>query len=88
MADAENAIVVGIDFGTIWEAKLNFASETEKAPTAILYRGAQGAVSWGHDVPVEETSDAMRWFKLLLIDEIDLPDNLRTSSKWLQLGSW
>ncbi|GKT54566.1 HSP70 family chaperone [Colletotrichum tofieldiae] len=101
MSDAENAIVIGIDFGTTfsgvswafsgqpndievitrWEAELNFASDTEKTPTAIRYRGAQGSVSWGYGIPVEETSDAMRWFKLLLIDETDLPENLRTSSQ-------
>ncbi|GJC80448.1 hypothetical protein ColLi_03286 [Colletotrichum liriopes] len=101
MADAENAIVIGIDFGTTfsgvswafsgqpndievitrWEAELNFASDTEKTPTAIRYRGAQGSVSWGYGIPVEEISDAMRWFKLLLVDETDLPENLRTSSQ-------
>ncbi|KAK1976354.1 hypothetical protein LZ30DRAFT_603637 [Colletotrichum cereale] len=101
MADTENAIVIGIDFGTTfsgvswafsgqpndievitrWEAELNFASDTEKTPTAILYRGAQGAVSWGYDIPIDETPDAMRWFKLLLVDKADLPDNLRHSSQ-------
>ncbi|KAK2053962.1 actin-like ATPase domain-containing protein [Colletotrichum caudatum] len=101
MADTENVIVIGIDFGTTfsgvswafsgqpndievitrWEAKLNFASDTEKAPTAILYHVTQGVLSWGYDIPIEEISEAMRWFKLLLIDEADLPENLRTSSQ-------
>ncbi|KZL87999.1 hsp70 family chaperone [Colletotrichum incanum] len=101
MAGADNAIVIGIDFGTTfsgvswafsgqpndievitrWEAELNFASDTEKTPTAMLFRGAQSSVSWGYGIPVEETSDAMRWFKLLLVDETDLPENLRTSSQ-------
>ncbi|KAK1970942.1 actin-like ATPase domain-containing protein [Colletotrichum sublineola] len=68
-----------IEVITRWEAELNFASDTEKVPTAILYRGAQGAVSWGYDIPTEDISAAMRWFKLLLVDEADLPEKLRTS---------
>ncbi|EFQ35937.1 uncharacterized protein GLRG_11045 [Colletotrichum graminicola M1.001] len=99
MADTDNTIVIGIDFGTTfsgvswafsgqpneievitsWEAEMNYASDREKAPTAILYRGTQNAVSWGYEIPVDEIQDAMRWFKLLLIDEADLPDNLKHS---------
>ncbi|KAK2038571.1 actin-like ATPase domain-containing protein [Colletotrichum somersetense] len=70
-----------IEVITRWEAEMNFASDREKAPTEILYRGAQNAVFWGYGIPIEEIQDAMRWFKLLLVDEVDLPDNLRTSSK-------
>ncbi|KAK1995876.1 actin-like ATPase domain-containing protein [Colletotrichum falcatum] len=101
MAHTENAIVIGIDFGTTfsgvswafsgqpneieqitaWETELNYTSDTKKVPTAIIYRGAQGAVSWGYDIPMADMAGAMRWFKLLLVDEADLPDNLRTSSQ-------
>ncbi|KAI3558107.1 hypothetical protein CABS01_02666 [Colletotrichum abscissum] len=101
MADDENAIVIGIDFGTTfsgvswafsgqpndievitrWETELNFASDTEKTPTTVLYEGTQGAISWGHGVSVEKSPDAMKWFKLLLIDDADLPKKLRTSSQ-------
>ncbi|KAK1574456.1 uncharacterized protein LY79DRAFT_593272 [Colletotrichum navitas] len=101
MADTEDAIVIGIDFGTTfsgvswafsgqpndievitrWESEMNYASDREKAPTTILYRGTQNAVSWGYEIPVEEIQDAIRWFKLLLIDGPDLPDNLRHSSR-------
>ncbi|KAK2024068.1 actin-like ATPase domain-containing protein [Colletotrichum zoysiae] len=104
MADNEDAIVIGIDFGTTfsgvswafsgqpndievimrWESDTNYASDREKAPTAMLYRGAQSPISWGYEISVDEIQDAMRWFKLLLIDEADLPENLRRSSQILE----
>ncbi|KXH31769.1 hypothetical protein CSIM01_09444 [Colletotrichum simmondsii] len=101
MADNEDVIVIGIDFGTTfsgvswafsgqpndievitrWEAELNFASDTEKTPTMIHHQGPQGTVSWGYGISTENIPDAMRWFKLLLVDGADLPANLRTSSQ-------
>ncbi|KAI8228109.1 hypothetical protein K4K54_002426 [Colletotrichum sp. SAR 10_86] len=70
-----------IEVITRWEAQLNFASDTEKTPTAILYHGKQGAATWGHGIPPEDADSALKWFKLLLVDEKDLPDNIRHSSQ-------
>ncbi|KAK1713751.1 uncharacterized protein BDZ83DRAFT_756722 [Colletotrichum acutatum] len=101
MVDSENAIIIGIDFGTTfsgvgwafsgqpndievitrWEAELNYTSDTAKTPTTILYQKPRGAVCWGSEITVEKSHDAMKWFKLLLVDDAELPANLRTSSQ-------
>lgn len=53
------------------------ASDKEKAPSIISY-GAEGQVStWGYGFSPPE--EPVKWFKLLLLDEGDLPDELQNS---------
>jgi molecular chaperone DnaK (HSP70) len=89
-------VIVGIDFGTTysgaaftwgnkvdqievitsWESDLHGNSDEDKAPTVLSHKEG---VRWGYDVPPE--SDQIRWFKLLLLDEKDVPDDIRRSGK-------
>ncbi|KAF4813316.1 Heat shock 70 kDa protein 12A [Colletotrichum tropicale] len=62
-----------------WESKLNLNSDKEKAPSAILFPGKRGTVSWGYGIPPNAKQEPMRWFKLLLVDEKDLPSKVKDS---------
>ncbi|KAK3390828.1 hypothetical protein B0H63DRAFT_539285 [Podospora didyma] len=73
-----NVIIVGIDFGTTYSGVAYTWSNKEKAPTAISY-GARGEVKWGYAIPREK--DQVKWFKLLLLDDNDLPAEARSSEK-------
>jgi len=63
---------------TSWESDLHTNGEEEKAPTAIAY-GRQGKVQWGYAIPQDE--EQVKWFKLLLIDKEDLPEDVKNSPK-------
>ncbi|KAM0434569.1 hypothetical protein ACHAPT_003666 [Fusarium lateritium] len=63
---------------TNWKNLRNFNHDKEKVPSAVLYdRNTENLFSWGYAVPIEEA--VLRWFKLLLVDENDLPFKIRTS---------
>ncbi|KAJ4323450.1 hypothetical protein N0V84_004322 [Fusarium piperis] len=63
---------------TNWKNLRNFNHDKEKVPSAVFYNeNTEGDFSWGYAVPIEE--DVLRWFKLLLVDEDDLPFKIRTS---------
>ncbi|RSM02208.1 hypothetical protein CEP52_008083 [Fusarium oligoseptatum] len=63
---------------TNWKTLRNFNQDKEKVPSAVFYdQMTEGDFSWGYAVPIGE--DVLRWFKLLLVDEIDLPFKIRTS---------
>ncbi|KAJ4236000.1 hypothetical protein NW759_001086 [Fusarium solani] len=63
---------------TNWVNLRNFNQDKEKVPSAVLYNQmTAGEFSWGYAVPIGE--DVLRWFKLLLVDENDLPFKIRTS---------
>ncbi|TEA15828.1 Chaperone protein DnaK [Colletotrichum sidae] len=77
-------IVIGIDFGTTfsgWCSELNLNSDTEKTPTTLLYGNLQEKACWGYGIPASSADKCLKWFKLLLIDEEDLPTELRKSSQ-------
>jgi molecular chaperone DnaK (HSP70) len=61
-----------------WDTDLHSTADEEKSPTAISF-GPKNKVSWGYNIPFD--ADQLRWFKLLLIDEKDLPDDVRHSAK-------
>jgi hypothetical protein len=63
---------------TSWQSYLPQNADCEKVQTAISY-DKSGTVSWGHDIA--PTADQVKWFKLLLIDEKDLPKEVRRSNK-------
>ncbi|KXH67146.1 hypothetical protein CSAL01_08743 [Colletotrichum salicis] len=64
-----------------WESKINLNSEKEKVPSSILFQGKRGNTSWGYAIPNDGKQEPLKWFKLLLVDERDLPDNIRDSSQ-------
>ncbi|KAH6856361.1 hypothetical protein B0I37DRAFT_425624 [Chaetomium sp. MPI-CAGE-AT-0009] len=61
-----------------WDSELHSNSDEEKTPTAISF-GPKGKVNWGYGIPFD--SQQGKWFKLLLIDDKDLPDDVRKSAK-------
>ncbi|OBT67118.1 hypothetical protein VE03_04430 [Pseudogymnoascus sp. 23342-1-I1] len=88
----DNVLVIGIDFGTTysgaaWATIADFESdqiniitswpgtgrEEGKAPTELFYEN--GKVMWGYGIPAD--ADPVRWFKLLLLREEDLSEELR-----------
>ncbi|KAM4054870.1 actin-like ATPase domain-containing protein [Hirsutella rhossiliensis] len=95
MASKKQPIVIGLDFGTThsgmawapggsystpvsgWPARLGANSDKEKAPSALVYRSNSRPPFWGYSIPPDETP--IKWFKLLLLDDDDLPQNFRRS---------
>ncbi|KAH9226360.1 hypothetical protein K456DRAFT_1754919 [Colletotrichum gloeosporioides 23] len=90
----DDVLVIGIDFGTTfsgvaWSTAADFARneinlvtswpgsewQEAKAPTELFYE--DGQVMWGYDIPLD--AEPVRWFKLLLVKEEDLPKELRNS---------
>ncbi|GMG04905.1 unnamed protein product [Aspergillus oryzae] len=53
----------------------NHGREEGKAPTELFYE--DGKVMWGYDIPSD--ADPVRWFKLLLLREEDMAEELRQS---------
>ncbi|KAL6356472.1 hypothetical protein LRP88_10069 [Fusarium phalaenopsidis] len=63
---------------TNWKNLRNFNQDKEKVPSTVFYNQmTAGEFSWGHAVPIGE--DVLRWLKLLLVDENDLPPKIRDS---------
>ncbi|KAF5601485.1 mitochondrial-type heat shock 70 [Fusarium subglutinans] len=67
-----------IELVTSWDSELNRCSDVEKAPTQLLYDNNKGT-SWGYSIPASE--DALKWFKLLLLDNEDVPISVSRSSQ-------
>ncbi|KAJ4401979.1 hypothetical protein N0V85_005403 [Neurospora sp. IMI 360204] len=63
---------------TSWDSELHSNSDEEKAPTAISY-GPHNELVWGYAIPRED--EQLKWFKLLLLDSGDLPEDVRDSDK-------
>lgn len=61
-----------------WDSELHSNSTEHKAPTAISF-GAKSKVQWGYGVAAE--AEQLKRFKLLLIDDRDLPKDVRKSKK-------
>lgn len=65
---------------TDWPMVNNYQTDRPKAPSTIFYRHLDDKnPSWGFSTPQDDS--VLRWFKLLLIDEKDLPDKVRESSQ-------
>lgn len=62
---------------TTWEAELNRCSDVEKCPTQLCYGEKSDVISWGYAVPTDK--EAIRWFKLLLLDDGDIPKDVTAS---------
>ncbi|KAJ3496237.1 hypothetical protein NLG97_g2812 [Lecanicillium saksenae] len=82
-------IIVSIDFGTTgaawaitkrpdeihvitdWDSEYNTCSDRGKCPTQLEHGTINAETRWGYSIPPDK--DIIRWFKLLLLDEADLP---------------
>jgi hypothetical protein len=65
---------------TDWPMVNNYQTDRPKAPSTIFYRHLDdNNPSWGYSTPQDDC--VLRWFKLLLIDEKDLPEKVRESSQ-------
>ncbi|KAM0738809.1 hypothetical protein ACQRIT_006546 [Beauveria bassiana] len=56
---------------TNWESEYNGCSDRGKCPTLLQYGTIDHETPWGYNVPADK--DVVRWFKLLLLEEVDLP---------------
>ncbi|KAJ4996040.1 Hsp70 family chaperone [Colletotrichum sp. SAR 10_66] len=68
-----------IEIVTRWKAQMRYNTDTEKTPSALLYRNGQDQPLWGYGIPISADQDPLKWFKLLLVDDNDLPRNVRDS---------
>ncbi|KAL6828349.1 HSP70 family [Trichoderma camerunense] len=69
-----------INIITNWDASKSHCSDKEKVPSAIHYDD-KGVVSWGYSVPEKASSLKFEWFKLCLLDESDIPDDIRNAAQ-------
>lgn len=69
-----------INIITNWDAVKNHCSDKEKVPSAIYYN-EKGEVSWGYSVPEKASPLKFEWFKLCLLDEDDIPQNIRNAAQ-------
>ncbi|KAM0341281.1 hypothetical protein ACHAPQ_000670 [Fusarium lateritium] len=65
-----------IELVTSWDSELNHCSDVEKAPTQLFYDNDKDT-TWGYSVPADK--DALKWFKLLLLDTADIPADMLSS---------
>ncbi|PNY28423.1 Uncharacterized protein TCAP_01645 [Tolypocladium capitatum] len=96
MSSKHKPIVVGLDFGTTYSgmawapegshitavsgfpSRVSFNHDKEKVPTALMYRKEDQPPFWGYDIPSDEIP--LKWVKLLLLDDKDLPEHVRNSN--------
>ncbi|KAH8737364.1 hypothetical protein BGZ61DRAFT_488745 [Ilyonectria robusta] len=64
---------------TNWDTEFNHCSDKEKTPTSILYGDEDEATMWGYSIPPNK--DALKWFKLLLLDDKDISKDVSASSQ-------
>ncbi|OBS26475.1 hypothetical protein FPOA_00418 [Fusarium poae] len=60
-----------------WNAEFSHCSENIKAPTQLFYSGDRDPF-WGYSIPAE--NDALKWFKLLILDEEYISAHVGSSS--------
>ncbi|KAF4995123.1 hypothetical protein FDECE_12894 [Fusarium decemcellulare] len=68
-----------IELVTSWEAEFSHCSDVEKAPSQLHYAKNEKRTTWGYSVPPDV--DALKWFKLLLLDDRDLPSTVSDSAQ-------
>ncbi|KAI3575325.1 hypothetical protein IWW34DRAFT_703335 [Fusarium oxysporum f. sp. albedinis] len=67
-----------IKFTTNWKKRSFAQGDKQKVPSTIFYHHLNDEdPEWGATTPQDDT--VLRWFKLLLVDEKDLPDHIRHS---------
>ncbi|OAQ91004.1 actin-like ATPase domain-containing protein [Purpureocillium lilacinum] len=73
--DCENIRIV-----SNWSTSMRNCSHTEKVPTALRHDENGNVTGWGYGVPPR--SQSVRWFKLLLLEEKDVPKHVRCSTQF------
>jgi molecular chaperone DnaK (HSP70) len=58
---------------------LNHCSDVEKTPTQLFYGEQDEPTKWGYSIPSDKK--ALRWFKLLLLDDGDIPAHVSDASQ-------
>ena len=58
----------------------SFNRNVEKSPTQLFYGNVGNSAKWGYAIAPHEM--ALRWFKLLLLDDDDLPDEVSESTNF------
>ncbi|KAM0359209.1 hypothetical protein ACHAP4_004113 [Fusarium culmorum] len=61
-----------------WKTVLDHSSDAQKVPTQLCYSSDRDT-SWGYSIPAGE--DTLKWFKLLILDEEDIPTDIANSSQ-------
>ncbi|KAI5465927.1 hypothetical protein BGZ63DRAFT_411377 [Mariannaea sp. PMI_226] len=69
---------IQIDTVSNWKSCNGLNADKDKAPTIISYEMKQdGSCPWGYDISADKVS--LRWFKLFLVDDGDIPPYLKTT---------
>ncbi|KAF0639372.1 hypothetical protein FPSE5266_11624 [Fusarium pseudograminearum] len=68
-----------IEIVTCWDSELNHCSDVEKAPTQLYFDADGHDIKWGYGIPLDK--EPLKWFKLLLLDSIDLPTEMAISTQ-------
>ncbi|UPK98618.1 hypothetical protein LCI18_009553 [Fusarium solani-melongenae] len=71
-----------IELVTSWDSELNRCSDVGKAPTQLYYGKNGDATQWGYSIPIDK--DPLKWFKLLLLDDKDVPSEVANSAQLLE----
>ncbi|KAI0440360.1 actin-like ATPase domain-containing protein [Xylaria telfairii] len=99
-SNLDDRLIIGIDFGTTFsgvawatvddleESEINIISswpgtrrEDGKVPTELFYE--YDKIMWGYEVPLD-AADPVQWFKLLLLRDEDIGDDLRQSDYYIR----
>ncbi|TWU76875.1 hypothetical protein ED733_006409 [Metarhizium rileyi] len=67
-----------VHFVSNWSSQDLFCFTKQKVPTVIYYSPDESSPKWGYEVDPGQ-KDALRWFKLLLLDDDHVPDHLKRS---------
>ncbi|KAI5466203.1 hypothetical protein BGZ63DRAFT_348373 [Mariannaea sp. PMI_226] len=68
-----------IEIVTSWDSELNNCSDVEKTPTQLYFGDRKNATKWGYFIPPDKK--ALCWFKLLLLDDADVPPDVSDSTQ-------
>ncbi|KAI9171325.1 Heat shock 70 kDa protein 12A [Paramyrothecium foliicola] len=69
-----------IELVTSWDSEYNQCSDVEKCPTQLYYGDGKESVKWGYAIPAD--NEPIKWFKLLLLDEGDVPADVASSTQY------
>ncbi|KAL2213743.1 actin-like ATPase domain-containing protein [Sarocladium strictum] len=72
-----------IDFVTDWESAFNRNGDTAKTPTKLYLDANNEVVNWGYGTA--GSTKAVCWFKLLLLDDSDVPSHVAASAHFSEL---
>ncbi|KAG9257923.1 uncharacterized protein F5Z01DRAFT_692804 [Emericellopsis atlantica] len=79
-AECDTTDNVEIEMITSWDTDLHDCSDKEKAPTQLGFGDGSEVPSWGYGIPLDE--DCVRWFKLLLLEDRDVPSEVKDSAQY------